>query len=397
MKSLIALVVLPLLLSIQQPASNISVDRLQETVEWLSDPARGGRLSQSSGAQETSEWLLEKFEEMGLTVHMQEIGPSRRNVIGRWGDGAQHLIVGAHYDGQGLGHGSASDNAAGVAVLLELAREVSRRDAKGAYVFIAFDDEERGLYGSQHYVSNPVYPLENVSAVVILDTMGRSFADLKQRRLIVFGSEFSSELFQILMGLRKPEMILLGTDLLGPRSDFAPFAAENIPYLFFTNATHRDYHGVGDVPEKLQFDRLRDDAVTILEVLDKISNLQVKTTYLDEPKYPVSETAEIKILLNAIESTHNDLSNVYKLLFEELRKRLSRDSSRANLRLATSVLLACATPRVSSFSLGYLIGPLYEAEGKSQIAIAVYQEAFRWTTNPFFKKSLSVKLESLLQ
>ena len=397
MRSLIALVILPLLLSIQQPASNISVDRLQETVEWLSDPARGGRLSQSAGAQETSDWLLSKFQDRGLTAQMQEIGPSRRNVIGRWGDGDQHLIVGAHYDGQGIGYSSASDNAAGVAVLLEFARELQRRDAKGSYVFIAFDDEERGLFGSHHYVNNPVYPLENASAVVILDTMGRSFADLNQWTLVVFGSEFSPELSQVLADLRKPEMILLGTDLLGPRSDFAPFAGKNIPYLFFTNATHRDYHGVGDVPGSIQYDRLRDDADTILEIVNKISNLKFKTTYLDDPEYPANEGNAIKALLNAIESTRNDLSHVYKLLFEDLRKRLAIDSSRENLRLATSVLLACATPRVSSFSLGYLIGPLYEAEGKPQIAVAVYEEALRWTTNPFLKKSLSDKLESLLQ
>ena len=38
---------------------------------------------------------------------------------------------------------------------------------------------------------------------------------------------------------------------LGPRSDFAGFGVKKVPYLFFTHATHKDYHGEGDTADRV--------------------------------------------------------------------------------------------------------------------------------------------------
>ena len=150
----------------------------ETTVEWLSDPARDGRGSESVEAIATANYILERFEELGLDARLQRIGPGRQNVVARWGDREPHIVIGAHFDGQGRGYASASDNAAGVAVMLELARDLREAELEPSLVFIAFDDEERGLHGSRHYAAEPVYPLDNAISVVILDTMGRSFIDL---------------------------------------------------------------------------------------------------------------------------------------------------------------------------------------------------------------------------
>ena len=377
--------------------SAISVDRLQMTVEWLADPVRDGRLSQSPGAIESADYLLDRFEELGLDAQMQDIGPGRRNVVARSGSALEHVIIAAHYDGQGMGRPSASDNAAGVAVLLELARELKEANTSRSFVFIAFDDEERGLNGSRHYAREPVYPLENATAVVVLDTLGRSFGDLEEWTLVVFGTEFSPELRSVIQGRQTPEMLLLGTDLLGPRSDFAPFAAQQIPYLFFTNGTHEDYHGAGDAPDQIRYDRLAVDAETIRRVALDIATLDTAATYLEEPVYPDGEPERLTAFMDAFAAVHPDLSPAYSLLFEDLRKRLARGPSREDLRLTTSIVLSAATPRVSSFSLTYLIGPFYETEGEKEIALAVYREAVRWTANPFARKSIEEKIQSLLQ
>ena len=389
--------ILPVLLIALLSVSAISVDRLQTTVEWLSDPTRDGRLSQSPGAIETADYLLARFEELGLEAQLQDIGPGRRNVVARSGGAAEHVIIGAHYDGLGLGYRAASDNAAGVAVLLELARELKDQDVPRSFVFIAFDDEERGLNGSRHYAREPVYPLEDAVAVVILDTMGRSFGDLEKWALVVFGTEFSPELRSVIQGRQTPEMLLLGTDLLGPRSDFAPFAAQQIPYLFFTNGTHEDYHGGGDTPDQIRYDRLALDAETIHKVALDIATLDSATTYLEEPVYPDGEAERLTSFMDAVAEEHPDLSPAYSLLFEDLHERLARNPSRDNLRLTASIVLSAATPRVSSFSLTYLIGPFYEAAGEKEIALAVYREAVRWTANPFARKSIEEKIQSLLQ
>jgi Zn-dependent M28 family amino/carboxypeptidase len=102
---------------------------------------------------------------MGFQVQMQEFGLNRRNVVARTGTGEPHIIIGSHYDGQGTGYPSASDNAAGVAALLELARELKAERLPVSLVMIAFDDEEQGLNGSRYYSDNPVYPLETAFAL----------------------------------------------------------------------------------------------------------------------------------------------------------------------------------------------------------------------------------------
>ena len=377
--------------------SALSVDRLKSTVEWLSDPALDGRQSESPGAKATADYLLERFTELGLSAELQDIGPGRRNVVARWGTAAAHVIIGAHYDGQGMGYRSASDNAAGVAVMLELARELRDAELPVSLVFIAFDDEERGLNGSRHYTREPVYPLEDARAVIIMDTLGRSFVDLERWTLVVFGTEFSPELASIVERRRTPEMLPLGTDLLGPRSDFAPFAANQVPYLFFTNATHKDYHGGGDIPDRLRYDRLQSDAETIKQIVVDVASAGDEPTYVDVPVYPEGESDQLGRFLDAIENEHEDLSQSYHVMFADLRERLEVRPTRENLGLALSIMLSAATPRVSSFALSYLIGPLYESEGKREIAVAVYTEALKWTPNPFVRKTLEEKIQSLQQ
>jgi aminopeptidase YwaD len=61
------------------------------------------------------------------------------------------IILGGHYDSVDAGPG-AVDNGSGTAVLLELARVLGQRQHKNTFTFIAFDAEELGLLGSQHYV-----------------------------------------------------------------------------------------------------------------------------------------------------------------------------------------------------------------------------------------------------
>src|SRR5215471_14043891 len=95
---------------------------------------------------------------------------------------------------KGAGMPSASDNAAGVAVVLELVRELKARSLPVSLVAVAFDDEEQGLNGSRYFVDHPIYPLNNAQAAIIFDTMGRQFMDLSAWTMFVLGSEYSREL-----------------------------------------------------------------------------------------------------------------------------------------------------------------------------------------------------------
>jgi hypothetical protein len=390
-----AVLVLLVAFGARTPAASLSVEGLQTTVDWLTDPELRGRRSGTPGAAAASDYLLDQFRQLGLEVQFQDIDNRRRNVVAQIGAGPDHIIVGAHYDGQGGANPGASDNAAGVAVLVELARDFSRSDPDVSLVFIAFDDEEQGLNGSRFYAANPILPLSDARGAVILDTMGRGFLDLDRVPLVVFGTEMSSDLAAIVHGRAGPDTIQLGTDLLGARSDFAPFAARDVPYLFFTNATHADYHGTGDTADKIRYDRLLSDAEMIRGVIEDIVAMDSVPGYLDEPVYPVDEADHLVAIMDLVEDERPDLAENYEILFDDARRRLDENPSRLNIRLATDVLLAAATPRFSFFSLAYMAGPLYETEGNTEAAMAAYREALRWAPDNFPRDSIQEKIDAL--
>ncbi len=87
------------------------------------------------------------------------------------------IIVGGHLDGQGyLGEvfPSALDNASGVADILGAAKALANSEIKPkrSVLFILFGGEECGLYGSTHYVENPLFPIEKTVLMINLDMVG---------------------------------------------------------------------------------------------------------------------------------------------------------------------------------------------------------------------------------
>jgi hypothetical protein len=375
--------------------SAVSADRLKTTIAWLADPAREGRHAGSKGAAASAEFIAGKMRELGYSVETQDFGGNRRNVVGRWGNAEKYIVIGAHYDGQGQGFPSASDNASGVAVMLELARDLKEAQVPVSIVGIAFDDEEQGLNGSRYYVDHSPYPLEKAEAAIIFDTLGRSFMDLSQTPLFILGSEYSKELAAVVEKRARPDMILAGTDLIGPRSDFAAFAVKHVPYLFFTDATHKDYHGQGDTPDRVDYKSLGDQAALIEQIVTDIARLPAQPKYLDEPIYPVSEGGNLEKEVALVEKERKDLPEAYRLMFDDLRERIKKDKSREVPEMAATAMLSLATPRLSYYPLAFYLGPFYEAQNQKKIAAAVYEEAIKYSDPGFGKRELERKVQSL--
>jgi hypothetical protein len=374
--------------------SAISVDRLKTTVTWLADPARDGRRAGTPGARAAADYLAGKFKEAGFEVQTQDFGVNRRNVVAHSGAADRYVLLGAHYDGQGTGMPSASDNAAGVAVVLEIAREMKSRALPVSIVAIVFDAEEEGLIGSRYYSDHPLYPLEKAQAAIIFDTLGRTFIDLTTWTMFVLGSENSPELARVMQRRSSPEMLVAGSDLIGPRSDFAPFSLKKVPYLFFSHATHKDYHGPGDTADRVNYARLAQDTTLIAQIVEDIARLQTPPQFLPQPVYPPEETTTLKREMDLVERERKDLPAAYRMMAEDFKSRLSADDSREIRRVATSALLALATPRLSPFMLTFILGPFYEREGKRDIAAAVYEEALKWSDDSS-RRDLEEKIKSL--
>ncbi len=177
------------------------------------------------------------------------------------------LIIGAHYDHLGYGgpsskapgvheiHNGADDNASGVAALLELSARFAKSEPQPErpIVFIAFTGEEIGLIGSTYYNRHPVYPLDNVIAMLNLDTVGR----MKDNKLIIFGSGTATQWEHILNGYNHKHQLelILQPDGNSP-SDHAAFYTQGIPVLHFFSGANEDYHKPGDDVDKINFEGL---------------------------------------------------------------------------------------------------------------------------------------------
>src|SRR5262249_55257801 len=158
-----------------------------------------------------------------------------------------------------------------------------------------------GLNGSRYYVDHPLYPLDKAQAAIVFDTMGRQFMDLSSWTLFILGAEYSTELAAVVKNRTRPEMLVVGTDLIGPRSDFAGFGLKHVPYLFFTHATNKDYHGAGDTADRVNYTKLAEDLELVSQIIQDIARLQSQPKFLDTPVYPSGEVAALEHELDIVE------------------------------------------------------------------------------------------------
>jgi aminopeptidase YwaD len=178
------------------------------------------------------------------------------------------LIIGAHYDHLGLGgegslepdaygeiHNGADDNASGTSGLIEIARRLVEGDRRPArsVLFLAFTAEEKGLWGSSHYVRNPILPIEQSIAMLNLDMIGR----LEGRTLTVLGVGTAEEWTDVLRSANEatPQQLSIAVSPDGfGASDHSSFYGEGLPVLHFFSNTHMDYHRPSDDWEKVDIE-----------------------------------------------------------------------------------------------------------------------------------------------
>lgn len=106
--------------------------------------------------------LLKGPRRLRITTEVEKIRARSQNVIGEVSGTLQDedVLICGHYDTVRTVRG-AHDNAAGTAIVLELARIFSHEKLNRTATFAAFGSEELGLRGSLHHAENP----ENVKTL----------------------------------------------------------------------------------------------------------------------------------------------------------------------------------------------------------------------------------------
>ena len=98
-------------------------------MQYLSDKI-GARVDGSDNVNKAKEYITGEFESIGYDAELQNFKYNKKGtsisatniIVTKQGDSSKQIIVAAHYDSGDEGKG-ADDNASGVAVLLEAAKE----------------------------------------------------------------------------------------------------------------------------------------------------------------------------------------------------------------------------------------------------------------------------------
>ena len=156
-------------------------------------------------------------------------------------------------------------------------------------LFLWVSGEEIGLFGSEYYVENPLFPLKNTLVDLNLDMIGREkmAADSTSETpmtgpnsVFVITDNQSNELALIAKEADDSSSLDFDYSLSGryhplqlfARSDHYNFVKKDIPILCFTTGIHTDYHTPGDVVSKLDFKKMEMVARSVYEIGFTVSN-----------------------------------------------------------------------------------------------------------------------------
>lgn len=299
--------------------------RLRSIVEHLASPEFTGR--SGAGGRKAADYLVAEFRRLGLEPmfpddYVQEIPskepggqPQGRNVGGfvRGVDPAlrdEWVILGTHFDHLGVRNGvlypGADDNASGIAMMLETARSLLAREAKPrrSVLFVGFDLEELGLFGSRYFVAHPAVPLDRIALFVTADMLGRALAGVCERNVFVFGTEHSPSMRPWIVDASRGRPIdvgILGADLLVlNRSDYGPFRSRSIPFLFFTTGENPRYHSPKDDAASLDYPKFTENSRMIDRVIERAASAPERPKWSPIPDNPLVEAITIRDVMKQL-------------------------------------------------------------------------------------------------
>jgi Zn-dependent M28 family amino/carboxypeptidase len=190
----------------------------------------------------------------------------------------EFVFITAHYDHLGKHDGKiyygADDDGSGTCGVIEMAEAFAQAAKAGnrprrTIVFMTVSGEEKGLWGSEFYSDNPIYPLDKTTVDLNIDMVGRidterTSADSLNYVYVIGHDKLSSDLPIINEGMNNKYTQLTldykfddpnDTERIYYRSDHYNFARKGVPVLFFYDGMLLgDYHKPTDTVDKIYWD-----------------------------------------------------------------------------------------------------------------------------------------------
>ncbi len=253
-----------------------------------------------------AEYIKNTFKQNGLVPYEEEFNDKflYRNIIAEhYGTtlGDEILVIGAHYDTV-WGSSGADDNASGVAVMLEIARQLKDVKLDRTIRFVAFANKEYPNFltdnmGSLFHVKRSHDRGDNIIAMISLEMLGyysdepnsQHYPALFQwlypdtANFVAFVSDFNSRslLRKSIKAFREskqfPSEGISIPYVMVPnvrRSDHAAFWKFNIPAFMLTDTMgYRNYnfHNSKDVPNTLDYDSMARVTSGLISMLEQLA------------------------------------------------------------------------------------------------------------------------------
>jgi len=192
------------------------------------------------------------------------------------------VVLSSHYDHVGVGrpdstgdtiYNGADDDGSGTIAILHVAKALARAKKAGvgpkrSVLFLHVSAEEKGLLGSRYYSDHPVLPIEKTIANLNVDMIGRIDPEHagNPNYVYVIGGHIISSGLDSLINVANRQSVNLDlsqryNDLNDPnqfyrRSDHWNFGRLGVPFVFFFNGVHADYHRPSDEIDKINFEAL---------------------------------------------------------------------------------------------------------------------------------------------
>lgn len=300
--------------SFQKYYSSIKADELKKNLYVIADDNMEGRDTGSAGQKRAGEYMINYYKNLGIShpsaldsyyqkvpadfMNQKSRGkglPDSENILA-FIPGSEKpdeiVVISAHYDHVGTKNGvvynGADDDGSGTVAVMQIAKafQAAKNEGKGpkrSILFLHVTGEEHGLFGSEWYSENPVFPVANTVVDLNIDMIGRDDPENRGKQYVyVIGSEMlSSELKKINEEANAKtvnlELNYKYDDPKDPqrlyyRSDHYNFAKHNIPVAFFFDGIHEDYHKPTDDPDKIDYQLLQKRAQLVFSTAWELAN-----------------------------------------------------------------------------------------------------------------------------
>jgi hypothetical protein len=390
--------------------------RLAQVIKQLTAVEFDGRVTNTDGSREAATYLAGLFRESGLNTdvrmgaksaglrssYSQLIPGVGLNLVGmiEGKDAArkdEFIIIGAHYDALGGQFAGAMDNAAGVAVMLEVARLLAKNPPARSLLFIAFDSGEQNHAGAKFFVEQPPVPLERIAATVMLNGFGGGMSERLYDTLYVIGTEFSRQLHSAVSKHKRGagHLALLGSDAMRfPGGEHLNFTLGQTPTITITNGVHYAYHSKADTPNRVNYAALEKHVAALSKVITEIADTPGKIEKQSLPTYDADEAGEwVRVLSSLRENViKTPANNAGQAQLDDILLELKRHQSRpvqepkareAVILRAASAAFYIANPNAVEYNTLLNQARNHDRRGDKAQAIAAYQKLLKFITEEY--------------